>query len=273
MPRYQREANESLCPRNRRMGLNIIFVSKQCLNEARPILLSTATFNVNMSYMYIGRRGRSNSQTWPKTIQGFSEAELTLVRKLELPCQPPWNTSKAIDDCVYNRISSMPSLHSVMIVTAFWQAEYLEAYIKDVTKKTVLRYITQNGYFQQLDKVAEHIQQAPQRTRHAAQFLLKFHINLPTTMTKTASGPSIGQLGGGVGLEGWPSSSHREDRERNGCWVERGFRVHSLKSCCALRSHGTLGSHENRCKSHAQHWHGWWCLRSVRDHAGTAWLA
>ena len=71
--------------RKREMGLNLIFASKQCLAETKPIILSAPEFDVDIYAILTGRRGRSNTrQTWPKNLQGFSVADLTLVRKIEI---------------------------------------------------------------------------------------------------------------------------------------------------------------------------------------------
>lgn len=186
---YRRQQNERIHPRDRRMGLNIIYVSKQCLQEARPILLSTAEFGVDLSYMYTGRRGRSNSQTWPRNVQGFSEAEFTYIRKLEIPYPRSWRGS-ALTEMTLDRLFTMPSLHSLIVrLHGSYSCMYgLVDYIKDVSKKGLLKHVINNVYFTQIPKIADHVQRAAGRTHRTAQFLLRWDSELPT---RTASGLSI----------------------------------------------------------------------------------
>ena len=62
--------------RDRAMGLNILLASKTTLAEAKPVLLSEASFDINLTH----RRPR------PDALQGFSKDEFSQVRSVVFSC-------------------------------------------------------------------------------------------------------------------------------------------------------------------------------------------
>jgi hypothetical protein len=136
--------------RKREMGLNIIFVSRQCYAKARPILLSAAEFAVDIPAMLTGRRGRSSAQTWPKSLQGISDVDLILVSKIEIAhvannyYQP--SVDKFLRDNIVNQLLAMPRLYALMItVEEFLILQDLETCLKGRPRNKFLEHIVNHG--------------------------------------------------------------------------------------------------------------------------------
>ncbi|EXJ54245.1 hypothetical protein A1O7_09582 [Cladophialophora yegresii CBS 114405] len=85
------------------MGLNILFVSKACLAEAKPVVLSVATFNINVTSML-----RNGNDKYLRKQQNFGRPELALLRAIELPKIP-----YAIGGFAH-QLKAMPFLHDVV---------------------------------------------------------------------------------------------------------------------------------------------------------------
>lgn len=178
---------------DRHIGTNLIFTSKQCLQEARPVLLSTTGFNVDLIYMYTGRRGRSNSQTWPRSVQGFSEADLTLISKLELPGLQ-YSTGPAVIGLVFSRLSTMPWLRSLIIQpedryrNASW---WIHGWMQVKSHICLLRYVVKYSGYDKVGKfkrrIANLIERAAQRSQHTPQFILKWEILISDSKAPTVS--------------------------------------------------------------------------------------
>lgn len=91
--------------RRRTMGLNILFVSKKCRNEAKPVLFSAATFEFKFTPCL-------PDKTISQAPKGFGSEVLSQIRSLE--------TSSDFDhpyqmDRLLNNIFSMSSLHDLTL--------------------------------------------------------------------------------------------------------------------------------------------------------------
>ncbi|KAJ9605566.1 ferrochelatase hem15 [Cladophialophora chaetospira] len=160
-------------------GTNIIFASKQCLAEAKPILLSVADFDVDISAMFFERRGRSSSQSWPKTLQGFYGADLTLIRRLHIPNTARYHHNFQLDnlmrDDVVNQLLQMPWLYSLSIQTYptyLWRTP-IQRYVEGTGRQRLLRALDSIIRFKRLHKVAQHIQSVARASNRPAQLLFE----------------------------------------------------------------------------------------------------
>ncbi|KIW94936.1 uncharacterized protein Z519_04916 [Cladophialophora bantiana CBS 173.52] len=93
--RDDREATKRSICRDRGIGLNLVFVSKACLAEAKPTLLSEATFDVDFNGM------APLKPEIPIEMPDFSPADPALLRAIEISfcrhtnyLQPYWHGRK-----------------------------------------------------------------------------------------------------------------------------------------------------------------------------------
>jgi hypothetical protein len=93
--------------RDRAMGLNIMFVSRTCLAEAKATILSVATFDINLTSML-----RNGNEKYLRKQQNFGRPQLALVRTIDIPKVP-----HAIEGLTY-QLSAMPFLHDVVWTVA-----------------------------------------------------------------------------------------------------------------------------------------------------------
>lgn len=100
--------------RDRAMGLNILFVCKAVLAEAKPVLLTDATFDLDFDSL-ISRAYSTTptpTPTWRKH-QGFTQADLALVRSLEIHDIP---RSVHLTNQICDGILGMPNLRYLALI-------------------------------------------------------------------------------------------------------------------------------------------------------------
>jgi len=92
--------------RNQSLGLNILFVSKACLLEAKAALLNEANFYLEFNQL---------NPLLTNTLKGFSKDDLLRVRSLHCDHEPRWYSS--MDHC--HPVGTMTRLAKVDVLYAF----------------------------------------------------------------------------------------------------------------------------------------------------------
>ncbi|OCT48604.1 hypothetical protein CLCR_04006 [Cladophialophora carrionii] len=158
--------------RDHAMGLNILFVSKACLAEAKPVALSVATFDINFTSML-----RNGTEKYLRKLQNFGRPELALVRTIDLPKIP-----HATEGLAY-QLSAMPFLHDVVwnVPEEFVVRGRHQVQIESHPVLTRLANELRGGYLWDSPAhkiIKRHVQESALRVRKPARYLFKLRLRL-----------------------------------------------------------------------------------------------
>jgi hypothetical protein len=160
--------------RDRAMGLNIMFVSRTCLAEAKATILSVATFDINFTSML-----RNGSETYLRKQQNFGRPQLAFLRTIDIPKVP-----HAIEGLRY-QLSAMPFLHDVV-----WTGARKRVWIFDVKPRATITSVPEWTRF--VDEllaaypwhspahkvIKDHVEESAMRVRQPGRYSFKVPVQL-----------------------------------------------------------------------------------------------
>jgi hypothetical protein len=178
--------------RRQKHGFNIIFVSKQCLAEAKPILLSSSQFNVDLYGRIVQRREQSG--LWLKQLQGFCGLDLNNIRRMALPSSPPSRADRSwpmsylngtMGQAIFQQVLGMPHLQELTIMVCQMRSEYSrndfltkpEPFLDLMLKEFPF---TMHTRYELLPDVFRHLRCVAQETNHRPRLLFAWSVRFKT---------------------------------------------------------------------------------------------